>query len=56
MRVGEHDLTKEIDCESYDDGDWNVCADKYQDFNFEKVDVHPLYSSTSLQNDIALIR
>lgn len=56
MRVGEHDLTKERDCESYDNGSWELCAEKYQDFDFENVFVHPRYSYISLQNDIGLIR
>lgn len=53
--MGEHDLTKEIDCDplgSYD----QVCAEKYQDFGIEDVLYHQEYSPTKLNNDIALVR
>lgn len=54
VRLGEHDVRTESDCEM----DGNIvlyCADKYQDFGIESVHYHPEYSQT-LKNDIALIR
>ncbi|XP_011501683.1 PREDICTED: serine protease easter-like isoform X2 [Ceratosolen solmsi marchali] len=56
VRVGEHDLTKEQDCEIYDNGAVHICAEKYQDFEIEKIYPHPEYSSITLRNDIALVR
>ncbi|XP_015171119.1 PREDICTED: serine protease easter-like [Polistes dominula] len=54
VRLGEHDLRTERDCEM--DGEViSFCADKYQDFGIESVHFNPQFSK-SLQNDIALLR
>lgn len=55
VRVGEHDITKERDCDFEGTAD-EVCAEKYQDFGVERVHFHPEYSGTKLINDVALIR
>ncbi|KAL0100210.1 hypothetical protein PUN28_019556 [Cardiocondyla obscurior] len=56
VRVGEHDISKERDCEKGSEGEDVLCAEKYQDFEIESVTFHPNYTRTLLQNDIALIR
>lgn len=55
IRVGEHDITTERDCEMAGTFE-EVCAEKYQDIHIEKVDPHPDFSTQKLHNDIALIR
>jgi len=48
IRVGEHDLDKEQDCED---------CEPPQDINIDKITFHPSYSSPeAFQNDIAVIR
>lgn len=56
VRVGDHDTTKEIDCDIDKNGNILVCADKYQEFGIEKRIFHPRYSRTKLTDDIALLR
>lgn len=56
VRIGEHDINKERDCDLDENGAEIVCAERYQDFLAESVITHPEYTSTALQNDIALIR
>jgi hypothetical protein len=56
VRVGEHNLAKETDCEVYENGAAYICAEKYQDLKIAEVYPHPDYSATTLRNDIALIR
>ncbi|EGI63809.1 Serine protease easter [Acromyrmex echinatior] len=56
VRVGDHDLSKERDCDTNIKGLEIVCAERYQDFGVESVHFHPEYTRTKLQNDIALIR
>ncbi|KYM76560.1 Serine protease easter [Atta colombica] len=56
VRVGDHDLSKERDCDTNNKGFEVVCAERYQDFGVESVQFHPEYTRTKLQNDIALIR
>ncbi|XP_054011033.1 transmembrane protease serine 9-like [Hylaeus anthracinus] len=56
VRIGEHDLNTERDCDRDETGLEIVCADRYQDFGLESVHFHPEYSSKKLQNDIALLR
>ena len=52
IRVGEHDLKKENDCQ--DDG---FCCPKPQDFEIEKVIFHENYGKPKpFQNDIAVIK
>ncbi|XP_015591055.1 melanization protease 1 isoform X2 [Cephus cinctus] len=56
VRLGEHDLSTERDCDKDENGLEVVCAERYQDFRIESVHHHPDYSRTKLHNDIALIR
>ncbi|XP_032667922.1 CLIP domain-containing serine protease 2-like [Odontomachus brunneus] len=56
VRVGDHDISKERDCDRDKNGLEILCAEKYQDFGIESVHFHPEYTRTKLQNDIALIR
>ncbi|PSN45975.1 Melanization protease 1 [Blattella germanica] len=55
VRLGEHDLLKNIDCMEDDNG-VERCADPPQDFDLDEVIPHPSYSALTLQNDIGLIR
>lgn len=54
MRLGENDITKDIDCNVYNDE--KDCADPPQDIRVAKFTRHPLYSSSKRRNDIALIK
>lgn len=56
VRLGDHDISKERDCDKDDDGLEVVCAERYQDFGVESSYYHPNYSKTALHDDIALIR
>ncbi|XP_020279868.1 serine protease easter-like [Pseudomyrmex gracilis] len=56
VRVGDHDISKERDCEYDYNGLETQCAERYQDFTVESFHYHPDYTRTLLQNDIALIR
>ncbi|KYQ50308.1 Serine protease easter [Trachymyrmex zeteki] len=56
VRVGDHDISKERDCDTDSQGREIVCAERYQDFGVESFQFHPEYTRTKLQNDIALIR
>ncbi|XP_015509702.1 melanization protease 1 isoform X2 [Neodiprion lecontei] len=55
VRIGEHDLSKERDC-NYEEGVEIACAARYQDFLVEKSYAHSGYNREKLHNDIALIR
>ncbi|XP_077300206.1 CLIP domain-containing serine protease HP8-like isoform X2 [Arctopsyche grandis] len=54
VRVGEHSLDTEEDCEGPDYD--KLCASPPQDFLIESVFIHPQYNVPRLQNDIALIK
>ncbi|CAD6240899.1 GSCOCT00008986001.2-RA-CDS [Cotesia congregata] len=56
VRVGDHDLSTERDCDKDEDGLEIVCADQYQDFLIESTKFHPGYVLSKLQDDIGLIR
>ncbi|XP_034938442.1 phenoloxidase-activating factor 1-like [Chelonus insularis] len=56
VRVGEHNLSTERDCDRDKNGLEIVCADGYQDFGVESFLYHSEYSSKTLKNDIGLIR
>ncbi|RLU16063.1 hypothetical protein DMN91_011821 [Ooceraea biroi] len=56
VRVGDHDISKERDCDVDQHGVEVLCAERYQDFGVESVHFHPQYTRRKLQNDIALIR
>ncbi|XP_011873132.1 PREDICTED: venom protease-like [Vollenhovia emeryi] len=55
VRVGEHDLTTERDCERDKNGREVFCSN-YQDFGIDSIQSHPDYTTSRMQNDIALIR
>lgn len=55
IRVGELNLTTEIDCEKLEP-EYEVCADKYVDLDVEKTIPHPKFNTNSLKNDIALVK
>lgn len=50
--MGEHDISKERDCES----DGKNCLDPVQDIDIEKAIKHAAYDSVKKTNDIALVR
>lgn len=54
--MGDHDISKERDCDRDENGLEIQCAEKYQDFGIESAHFHPEYTRRKLQNDIALIR
>ncbi|KAH8275573.1 hypothetical protein KR026_010931, partial [Drosophila bipectinata] len=54
VRLGEHDLSKDEDCLSFDDEP--VCLDKPLDVPVDKIFVHEGYERFRAVNDIALIR
>lgn len=56
VRVGDHDISKERDCDYDENGLEVACAERYQDFAVESFYYHPDYTRSKLQNDIALIR
>lgn len=56
VRVGDHDISKERDCDYDEFGQEIECAERYQDFAAESIHYHPDYNQTRFQNDIALIR
>ncbi|XP_076066869.1 venom protease-like [Oratosquilla oratoria] len=55
VRMGEHTLSTEDDCKVLNNGN-PKCSDPHEDYNIEKVIVHPNYESRTVANDIALIR
>ncbi|KAF0292713.1 Phenoloxidase-activating factor 3 [Amphibalanus amphitrite] len=56
IRLGEHDLDNELDCQRLSDG-MQRCADPPQNFDIEEVITHDQYDSPiRLRNDIALVR
>lgn len=56
VRLGDHNLATERDCDKEADGLEVVCAERYQDFGIESTHFHPEYSRAKLHNDIALLR
>ncbi|XP_061401370.1 serine protease 7-like [Musca vetustissima] len=53
VRVGEHDIRTDLDCEG------NICVDPYQRFKIERYIVHPDYyvdGHNRIYNDIALVQ
>lgn len=54
VRIGEHDISREIDCDGMGEG--KICADKYEDFLIESFLIHSEYDKMKRKNDIALIR
>jgi len=56
VRVGDHDTSKERDCEYDNKGIEVMCADRYQDFGIDDFHFHPDYNTVAGRNDIALIR
>ncbi|XP_034938455.1 CLIP domain-containing serine protease 14D-like [Chelonus insularis] len=56
VRIGEHNLNTDRDCDRDNDGNELVCSNGHQDFNIEEVHYHPEFNSRNLKNDIGLIR
>ncbi|XP_076234951.1 ovochymase [Calliopsis andreniformis] len=56
VRIGEHDLNSERDCNRDENGVELACTEGYQDFGIENVLPHEEYSQETVRNDIALIR
>ncbi|KAG7204079.1 hypothetical protein KM043_001930 [Ampulex compressa] len=56
VRVGDHDISTERDCDKNEEGLEERCAERYQDFGIASIHSHPLYRRATLRNDIALIR
>jgi Trypsin len=54
VRLGEHDLSKNEDCEEYDDE--KICSSLPQDIDVESVLTHPDFDKATNGNDIALVR
>lgn len=56
VRLGEHDMRTEIDCEKVDGVDF--CADIYQDYLIEDSFIHPGYNVSSKDSfhDVLLIK
>uniref|UniRef100_A0A1A9W7B6 CLIP domain-containing serine protease n=1 Tax=Glossina brevipalpis TaxID=37001 RepID=A0A1A9W7B6_9MUSC len=54
VRLGEHDLSKNVDCEER--GDKVFCAPPVEDFGIKNILIHPKYSLRSRSNDIALLK
>lgn len=54
VRVGEHDLRTDPDCEGPSDD--RQCRAAYQDIPMERAIFHPEYNGQTYYNDIALIR
>ncbi|KAL1501658.1 hypothetical protein ABEB36_006950 [Hypothenemus hampei] len=54
VRVGEHDLRTEIDCEVVNKT--RKCSPPVQEVSVEKIIAHPDFSRQNLRNDIGLIR
>ena len=53
IRLGEHEISNRgIDCDIK-----NVCNEGSQDFDIEKIIIHPEYNSpNTFQNDIAIVK
>ncbi|XP_066589501.1 CLIP domain-containing serine protease B4-like [Prorops nasuta] len=56
VRIGDHNLGTECDCDVDMNNEIVVCAEKYQDYRIENVHFHPEYTTSTIHNDIALIR
>lgn len=56
MRVGEHNLDTERDCDLDENGMEIICGEHYQDLNIERIHYHNEYGPKHLRNDIAVIR
>ncbi|KAE8741045.1 Serine Protease [Frankliniella occidentalis] len=54
VRLGEHDLTSDLDCNCIGGGD--ICAPPVVDVDVEEAVAHPEYVSGGRRNDIALVR
>lgn len=56
VRIGDYDLSRELDCDEFHNGIGFNCAAPYQEFGIDRVHVHPDFTKKKLHNDIALIR
>ncbi|XP_050508539.1 CLIP domain-containing serine protease HP8-like isoform X2 [Diabrotica virgifera virgifera] len=52
VRLGEYNVQTQIDCSPTT----NYCAPPTQDFQIEKIIIHPAYNSKTFSDDIALIK
>lgn len=55
VRLGEHDLATELDCQTSADGE-NYCADPVQDIPVSWIMAHLSYNQPRYANDIGLVR
>uniref|UniRef100_A0A6P4ERX7 CLIP domain-containing serine protease n=1 Tax=Drosophila rhopaloa TaxID=1041015 RepID=A0A6P4ERX7_DRORH len=55
VRLGEHDLTTEEDCQILG-GTNRVCLPPYEEFGIEKIHVHPNYVHGQISYDLAIIK
>ncbi|XP_064212035.1 uncharacterized protein LOC661559 [Tribolium castaneum] len=55
VRVGEHNIETQKDCELTTEGDL-VCAPPYQDLAIEEIIPHPSYDTSLHTNDVGLLR
>lgn len=55
VRLGEHDISKEVDCDHFYSDDLG-CAAPPQDIEVVQFIAHPLFSRRTRKNDIALIK
>ena len=55
VRLGEHNLSTEEDCEC-DDDEEPFCAQPYHDIKVESFVAHPGFSRSTLQDDIGLVK
>ncbi|XP_011314334.1 uncharacterized protein [Fopius arisanus] len=56
VRVGEHDLRTERDCNKAPEGVEPECGERYQDFMIEEMHFHSGYKGLISEDDIGLIR
>ncbi|KAL9893732.1 serine protease grass-like isoform 1-T1 [Glossina fuscipes fuscipes] len=54
VRLGEHDLSNDVDCEQR--GTKEFCAPPVENFGVERIIIHPKYTVRSTSNDVALVK
>lgn len=53
MRLGEHDISTELDCIS---SSIRLCLPKPEEYEIEEIFVHPQYMNPRLTHDVALLK